>query len=104
MRLLSEIEILICLPIKGSRCDVKSLKGKQATLGHLHLLLQGHICLFRCSQLPAYWLLGSPWKWSLHQLLCILQRSLVSRVVFASIADLLLNPEDSELQESSPRL
>ena len=58
MRLLSEIEILICLPIKGSRCDVKSLKGKQATLGHLHLLLQGHICLFRCSQLPAYWLLG----------------------------------------------
>ena len=30
MRLLSETEILICLPIKGSRCDVKSLKEREA--------------------------------------------------------------------------
>lgn len=98
MRLLSETEILICLPIKGSRYDVKSLKERGAGFsGALASASPGpHLSLFRCSQLPAYWLLESPWKY--------LQRSLVSRVAFASIADLLLNPKDPELQESAPRL
>ena len=35
---------------------------------------------------------------------CLLATWESLEVVFASIADLLLNPEDSELQESSPRL
>ena len=96
MRLLSETEILICLPIKGSRCDVKSLKEREAGFSGAPASASPgpHLPLFRCSQLPAYWLLGNAWKY--------LQWSPVFQVAFASIAGLLLNPKDPELQESSP--
>lgn len=90
MSLPSETEILICPPIKGSRGNGKTLKEREAGCSETHASVSPgpHLPLFRCSQLPAFWLLGRPW-----QCLC---KSQVPRVASVSTAGSLLNPGKGE--------